>query len=243
MIRIPRAPALFLSCAAACAAACPALPPSLAAESTPTPDQVLKQLKEGNERYLTNVSKHARIDVERRVETAKKGQKPLSTVLGCSDSRVPVEIVFDQGFAEVFVVRVAGNICDTAELASVEYGTRYLGTPLLVVLGHSKCGAVDGAVSGARLEGSLPKLVAHITPAVEGVKRGHPELKGDALLDAAVDANVMHSIEEMLNNSGVLRERVRKGQLKVVGAVRNLKSGRVRWLGEHPRQKSLIERT
>jgi carbonic anhydrase len=186
MIRNPRALALLIACLA--------LPPVLAAESTPSPEQVLKQLKEGNERYLTNVSKHARIDVERRVETAKKGQKPLSTVLGCSDSRVPVEIVFDQGFAEVFVVRVAGNICDTAELASVEYGTRYLGTPLLVVLGHSKCGAVDGAVSGARLEGSLPKLVAHITPAERarpqgpaqgGRRRSRPEERPRALAGRA----------------------------------------------------------
>ncbi len=214
--------------------------PVTGAESTRTPAAVLQRLKNGNARYLTGISRHARIDVERRVETARKGQKPYATIVGCSDARVPTEVVFDQGFAEVFVIRVAGNVIDTAGLASVEYGAGYLGTPLVVVLGHSKCGAVDAAVSGAELAGSLPRLMDMIKPAVEKARHDNPELKGEMLLERAIEANVYHSMEELLRGSPVLRERVKSGRLKIVGAIRDLKSGRVRWLGELPNQAALL---
>jgi carbonic anhydrase len=220
------------------------LTPALSAtaiEPDRTPDAVLKRLQDGNDRYMKGTSKHERFDFARRVETAANGQRPYSTVLGCSDSRVPTEVVFDQGFAEVFVVRVAGNVCDTTELASIEYGTQYLGTSLVVVLGHSKCGAVEGAVSGKELDGSLPKLMEMIRPAVDNAKHDHPEAQGDALVDAAVDANVFHSMEVLLRNSKIIRSRIAGGQLKVVGAVRDIKSGRVRWLGEHPEQAALLK--
>jgi carbonic anhydrase len=211
------------------------------AETLTTPDAVLTRLKQGNDRYLTGVSEHRRIDVERRVETAKLGQKPLSTILGCSDSRVPVEVVFDQGFAEVFVVRVAGNVCDTAGLASVEYGVAYLGTPLIVVLGHSKCGAVDGAVSGAQLDGSLPKLMKMIEPAVAEARQEHPKAAHDELLDAAIEKNVFLTMKTLILDSPVLRKRMKNGQLQMVGAVRDLKSGKVTWLGRHPQEGELLK--
>lgn len=217
-----------------CALSAPAAP------ANRTPDAVLKRLKDGNSRYLKGLSLHKRIDVERRVETARNGQRPYATVLGCSDSRVPVEIVFDQGFAELFVIRVAGSVCDTAELASAEYGAQYLGTPLIVVLGHSKCGAVEGAVSDKELDGSLPKLMAMIRPAVDQAKRNHPNTRGDALVEAAVEANVYHSMETMLRDSQVLRDRINKHELKVVGAIREIDSGKIRWLGEHPNQAALL---
>jgi len=197
-------------------------------------------LQEGNARYVKGVSKHARIDAEKRMETATTGQKPYATILGCSDSRVPVELVFDQGFAELFVVRVAGNVCAEAELASIEYGVKYLGTSVVVVLGHSKCGAVDGAVSGAQLKGSLPKLMALIEPAVGKTRRDHPELKGEALLNAAIEENVYHSIEQIISGSPGLRDKMKSKELRIVGAIRDLKTGAVRWLGEHPNQTKLI---
>jgi len=212
-----------------------------AAETRLTPDLVLKRLREGNARYLTGISKHARIDIERRVETAKRGQKPYSTVLACSDSRVPTEVVFDQGFAEVFVVRVAGNVCDTAELASVEYGVEYLGTPLVVVLGHTQCGAVLAAVADKPLAGSLPKLVEMIRPAVEKARRDKPELKGDVLIELAIRDNVLQSMAELLRRSQVIRDKLKSGEIKVVGAVRNLRTGKVEWLGAHPNQAELIK--
>lgn len=210
------------------------------AETPLTPDQVIKRLKDGNDRYLTGLSKHTRIDVERRVETAKYGQKPLTTILGCSDSRVPTEIVFDQGFAEVFVVRVAGNVSGVDQLASIEYGTQYLGTPVLLVLGHSKCGAVEAAIAGKDLVGSLPNLVGKIQPAVKKVRQNHPDLKADPLLNECVKENVWNTIEEIFRKSPVVAERVRKNELKVVGAIREIKTGKVEWLGEHPQQKQLI---
>jgi carbonic anhydrase len=209
-------------------------------QSPPTPDQVIVRLKQGNARYLTGLSEHKRIDVERRVETAKYGQKPLTTILGCSDSRVPPEIVFDQGFAEVFVVRVAGNVSGEDQLASIEYGTQYLGTPVLLVLGHSKCGAVEAAIAGKELLGSLPTLVAKIKPAVKKVQDGHPDLAQDKLLDQCVKQNVWNTIEEIFRKSPLIVERVRKHELKVVGAVRDIKTGKVEWLGEHPEQTQLI---
>ncbi|HEY9785436.1 MAG TPA: carbonic anhydrase [Candidatus Obscuribacterales bacterium] len=213
--------------------------PSFAGDES-TPDGVMKRLKDGNQRYLTGISKHLRIDVQRRVETARRGQKPFSTILGCSDARVPVEIVFDQGFAEVFVVRVAGNVSDTAELASVEYGAICLGTPLVVGLGHSKCGAVEAALSGKELLGTLPKLAAQIKPATDKALREHKNASKDEILDAAVKENVFLSMENLIRRSEPLREKIKKGQLKIVGAVREIESGKVTWLGEHPQQAKLF---
>jgi carbonic anhydrase len=205
-----------------------------------TPEKALDELKQGNKRYVAGKSIHGRIDAQKRELTAAVGQKPIVTVLGCSDSRVPVELVFDQGFAQVFVIRVAGNVCGTAELASAEYGCKYLGTPLLVVLGHTKCGAVAGTVSGAALKGSLPKLVEMIQPAVDQARKESPKATGDELVELAVKDNVWHTISTLLKESPVLRRLVKDHKLMVVGAVRDLQSGAVTWLGEHPNQKSLL---
>ena len=106
--------------------------------TAPSPAEALTELKRGNGRYLEGVSKHPRIDPARRLKTAKKGQKPIASILSCADARVPVEMIFDKGFGDLFVVRVAGNVCDTAELASLEFGSLSLNNPLIVVLGHSK---------------------------------------------------------------------------------------------------------
>lgn len=221
--------------------ACQTVPVASAAiNDDRTADGVLKRLQEGNERYLTGKSLHRRFDPERRKETATNGQTPFTTVLGCSDSRVPPEVVFDQGFSDVFVIRVAGNVCGESELASAEYGTKYLGTQLLVVLGHSNCGAVAGTLAGKELSGSLPKLVAMIKPAVDKAAKAHPELKGDALLDAAVETNVHQSMEQLLKGSSVLRELVKTHKLKIVGAIRDLKTGKVRFIGELPDQAKLL---
>lgn len=195
-----------------------------------TADAVLKRLQAGNQRYMSGRSIHSRFDAQRRMETAEQGQKPYATVLGCSDARVPPEVVFDQGFADIFVIRVAGNVCGESELASAEYGTKYLGTQLLVVLGHSKCGAVDATVKGAELEGSLPKLVAMIEPAVEKTKREHPSLKDEALLNESIENNVRQTIDQVVKGSSVLRELVSSNKLKVVGAVRDITTGKIHWI-------------
>lgn len=195
-----------------------------------TPVDSLKRLKEGNLRYLAGKSIHPRFDSSRREKTAREGQKPIATILGCSDARVPPEMVFDQGFGDLFVVRVAGNVCAVAELASIEYGVKYLHTPLIAVMGHTKCGAVDGALSGASLRGSLPKLMALISPVTDQTKKAHPELKGDKLLEAAVEDNVRNSIAEILKSSPGLAQLVKEKKLIIVGGIRNIENGQVRWL-------------
>ena len=132
-----------------------------------SPEAAIQALKDGNARYITGKSSHPRIDPERRQATALEGQTPIAAILGCADSRVPPEIVFDQGFADLFVVRVAGNVCAMPELASIEYAVAVLKVPSIVVLGHTKCGAVDAAIKNGPLPGSLPALIKMIRPAVE----------------------------------------------------------------------------
>ncbi len=179
---------------------------------------------------MSGKSIHTRIDPVSRERTARYGQKPLATVLGCSDARVPPEIIFDQGFGELFVVRVAGNVCSTAELASVEYVVKYLKTPVVVVLGHTQCGAVQAAVAGGELKGSLPKLVAMITPAVDAAKAKSPKATGDQLMSAAIEANVRKSIKDILTNSPGLEQALRNKEVSILGAIRDIEHGGVTWL-------------
>jgi carbonic anhydrase len=222
----------ILSFALSLSIAAPALCRSAAEES-------LQKLKDGNARYLQGIQKYPKIDPVRRLKTATEGQKPIATILGCSDARVPVEAAFDKAFGDLFIVRVAGNVCQMAELASIEYGVNYLKTPLVVVLGHTKCGAVHAAASGGQLTGSLPKLVEEIRPAVETAGK-HPALSGDALAEAAIEENVWKSIEDLLKGSPSLRAAVKENKVLIVGAIRELKSGKVKWLGAHPAQNQLL---
>jgi carbonic anhydrase len=199
-----------------------------------TPQQVLEKLQDGNARYVAGKSVHANLDAARREETAKNGQHPTATVLSCSDSRVPVELLFDQGIGDVFVVRVAGNVCNVDEAGSIEYGVDHVGTPLLVVLGHTDCGAVKAAATHAELHGHVVPLVANLRPVIARLEKEHPDLHGIELVPAAVEANVRASIDNLLKMSHIVHDRVKAGKLKVVGAVYDLKSGKVRWLDEKP---------
>ncbi|MEE8451427.1 MAG: carbonic anhydrase, partial [Thermoguttaceae bacterium] len=209
-------------------------PLALASSDGPgiTPDAAIEQLKEGNQRFHTGESNHPRADAQRMEETAENGQNPFATVITCSDSRVPVERVFDQGIGDIFTIRVAGNVCDTDEIGSIEYGIDHLGTPVMVVLGHSGCGAVTAVVTGAELHGSIPPLVDNIGPAVEKAKLDHPDTHGKDLVPAAVEANVWQSIDDLFKRSPATRKRVEAGTLKVIGAVYHLDDGKVEWLGE-----------
>ncbi|MEZ4647289.1 MAG: carbonic anhydrase [Candidatus Eisenbacteria bacterium] len=205
-----------------------------------TADEAYDKLKEGNERFVTGKMLHPNYDRHHRFETAK-GQHPFVTVIGCSDSRVPIEVVFDQGIGDTFIIRVAGNVCDTDEVGSIEYGVDHLETPLLVVLGHESCGAVTAVVKKAELHGSIPALVDNIEPAVEHARKLHPRLSPDDLVPFAVRANVMQSIEDLLTRSDSVRERAKNHQVRIVGAVYDLETGKVSWLGEHPRMGSLLK--
>ena len=188
-------------------------------------DEALKRLVEGNKRFVGGKPRHPNQGARRRGEVAR-GQHPFAVVLGCADSRVPPEVVFDQGLGDLFVVRVAGNIADDAVVGSLEYAVEHLGARLIMVLGHAKCGAVAAAVEAAGKPGALPghvgSLVNPILPAVQEA-RGQP---GD-LLDNAVRANVERVVRRLQSSEPVLAEMVKGGKGKIVGARYDLGTGEV----------------
>lgn len=203
-------------------------------------DEALKLLKEGNARYVAGQSTHPRQGADRRADTVKGGQHPIATIIGCSDSREPLEILFDQGVGDLFVVRVAGNVAGPDELATVEYGVGHLGTPVVLVLGHTSCGAVTAAVQNAKVHGNLPFLINQIKPAVARAKTWSPTASGDDLLNKSIKANVWLTMENLLRKSHELREKVKKGQLLILGGIYDLNAGTINWLGQHPEQAKLL---
>jgi len=228
---------LILIVAAALAA------PSLAttAASGISADEALRLLKEGNARYVEGKLQHPRQDRGRRALTAAQGQHPLAAILTCSDSRVPAEIIFDQGIGDIFVIRVAGNVAATDEIGSIEYAVDHLAVPLVVILGHSQCGAVTAVLDDTKLPPNIADLVAPIKPAVDKAREANPDAAKDVLLKAAITGNVWQAVEDMLRQSPIIREKVRDNQVQVVGALYDLDSGQVQWLGPHPDQEKLVE--
>lgn len=192
------------------------------------PEEALRLLVEGNARYVSGDIRHKDFSVGREALVQK--QSPHTIVLGCADSRVPPELAFDQGRGDLFVVRVAGNSVDTGLLASIEYAVRFLGTRLVVVLGHSNCGAVDAAIKvvedDAKLPGHLPELIGELRPAVLAAK-GRP---GDKLANA-IRANVELNVAELAAAKPILAELVSSGRIRVVGGVYDLATGKVEFLG------------
>lgn len=205
-----------------------------------TAEQALMALKDGNSRFVVEASQSHHQGILRRCETFTNGQFPIATVLACADSRVPVEMIFDQGIGDLFVVRVVGNVADTDEIGSIEYGVGHLNTPLVVVLGHTRCGAVTAVVEGAELPGHLGHIVDNIRPAADLVRAHHPTLQGPAAVSATVTQNVWQSIEDLLTRSTDTADLVREGRVQVVGAVYDLHSGGVQWLGRHPHEATLL---
>jgi carbonic anhydrase len=195
--------------------------PGLAAAAD-TPDAALARLKTGNQHHVAHRYTHPHQTSVRQHELVA-GQHPIAVILSCSDSRVPPEVVFDQGLGDLFVVRVAGNVAGDHELASIEYAVEHLHCPLVVVMGHASCGAVTAAVEGGHAPGHLPQLLHEIEPAVEKA-RGMP---GD-LVANTVKANVNEAVAHV-RASPVLAEPLKSGALRVVGAVYSLDSGKVTW--------------
>jgi carbonic anhydrase len=193
------------------------------------PAEAWKKLEEGNARYAANKPEHAHQDAARRTETAK-GQKPFAAVLACADSRVGPELVFDQGLGDLFVVRVAGNVVDDTALASLEYAVKHLGVKLIVVLGHSKCGAVDAAVKQVKEDSHLGKLTGLIKDAIEQSKN----LPGDAVANA-IRANAQIMAQRLEKSGPVLKKAVTDGQIQIVPAVYDIESGAVNKV-EEPKQ-------
>jgi carbonic anhydrase len=199
----------------------PAAPP---AEAYLTPDEALKKLMSGNERYVRNAASRPDQTPARRTQLALS-QHPFAVILGCSDSRVAPEIIFDQGLGDLFVVRVAGNVIDDEGLGSLEYAVEHLHAPLIVVLGHTKCGAVTAAVSGEPAPGHIRAVVHALKPAVEATK-GQP---GDHV-ENAINANVQRVVDQLKNTKPILAEHIKMGTLKIVGGRYDLSSGTVELL-------------
>lgn len=204
-----------------------------ASSASVSPDEALKMLKEGNERFVAGKSIRPNSDVARLQETAK-GQRPFVTINSCSDSRVPPELLFDRGFGDLFIVRNAGNVSSTDEIGTIEYGVEHLGTRLVVVMGHTKCGAVTAVAKGEHVGGSIPKLVAPMVPAVTRVKAAHAGHSADEWINKAIVENVWEQVANILKKSPIVREMVLDGKVKIVGALYNVETGKVEFLGEHP---------
>jgi carbonic anhydrase len=200
-----------------------------------TPETALQSLREGNDRYVNWVPIHPRVSQSRRDQTAS-GQHPFAAILGCADSRVPPEILFDQGLGDLFDVRVAGNVAGPHEIGSLEYAVEHLDVPLIVVLGHTRCGAVSAALDGGEAPGSIPSLLEEIRPAVDQAHAAHPAGERDLLLTCAVEMNLWHSVEAMITQSAIIREKLSSGEIRVVGALYNIGTGHVELLGSHPQQ-------
>src|SRR6266700_2217944 len=191
------------------------------------PAEAIAKLKEGNGRYASGKLQHPGQTTERRAELTKD-QHPFAVIVSCSDSRVPPEIVFDQGLGDLFIVRVAGNVINDEGLGSIEYSVDHLGTRLILVLGHQSCGAVKAARETIAAKGKAPghiqSLVTAIKPAVEATVNGD--------LDATIKANVKHVADALRSSTPILKGKVDSGEMKVIGGYYNLDTGAVSFLDE-----------
>ncbi len=189
----------------------------------------LNRLKEGNARFVNGRARFPTVQKEVLAELAK-GQRPYATILGCSDSRVPPELLFDAGFGDLFVIRVAGNVLGPSIVGTLQYAGTHLHTPLFVVLGHEGCGAVAAAIAEkfheTRHSSRIALLLKNIGPALDNLDRNLPP---PALLSAAVEANVRWTVQELLATPEG-KARVRQGDVTLVGAVYDIATGRVRFL-------------
>ena len=192
--------------------------------------EALTRLCEGNRRFVSDVRGSAALVTQTRRSELAEGQEPFAIILGCSDSRVPAEIVFDQGLGDLFVIRVAGNIVASSQIGSVEFAAERFGTPLVVVLGHSRCGAVLATLEELmrpreKQSRNLRSIVDRIRPSVEGLLATELRHDSEALVRHAVRANIRASADQLRHGSEVLEELIQKGRVLVVGAEYSLETG------------------
>ena len=191
--------------------------------------EALARLKEGNARFIAGKARFQTVQKDVLAELTK-GQQPYATILGCSDSRVPPELVFDAGFGELFVIRVAGNVLGPSIMGTLQYAAAHLKTPLFVVLGHDHCGAVHAAIEsrfhGATHKSRIEVLLENILPALENLDGKQPP---ELLLESAVEANVRHTIRQLLDTPEA-RAKMSDSSMMLVGAIYDIESGTVRFL-------------
>jgi carbonic anhydrase len=201
--------------------------PAHSGQASVPPEEALSKLKEGNGRYTSGNLQHPGQTAERRTELART-QHPFAAILSCSDSRVPPEVVFDQGLGDLFIVRVAGNVINDEGLGSLEYTVDHLGTRLILVLGHQRCGAVDAARETIAAKGKAPghiqSLVTAIKPAVEATAKDD--------LETTIKANVKNVVQALRSSTPILKAEVDSRKIQVIGGYYNLDTGAVTFLDE-----------
>jgi carbonic anhydrase len=194
-----------------------------------TADEALKRLQEGNARFVAAEALHC--DMLEQVRSTAQQQAPFAVVLGCIDSRVPPELIFDQRIGDMFVARIAGNIASTDIIGSLEFATALAGAKLVVVLGHSECGAVKGAIDDAKL-GSLTSVLQQIRPALAKLNySGVPSSKDKALVQRVAEQNAKDAAMQLSQRSETMAALVRDKRLKIVSAMHDVATGRVAWFG------------
>lgn len=190
-----------------------------------TPQEALQHLKDGNKRFTDG--KRIPRDFTQQVVTTAQGQFPYAAIVSCIDSRVPAEIVFDQGIGDIFSARLAGNIIEQDMLGSLEFACKLAGSKLIVVMGHSSCGAIQGACDDVQM-GNLTALLDKIKPVVDSVHtKGERNSANDEFVEEVAEKNVLHGIKVIKEKSPILKEMLDKGEILIIGAMYNIKTGKV----------------
>jgi len=196
--------------------------------------QVYERLINGHKKFLNAEHVPQNVTSTRRVELGQCGQFPMATVLCCSDSRSDPALLFNCGLGDLFVIRVAGHIPAQDQVASCEFALKHVGTPLLVVLGHSQCAAVHAAVMGVKLSSNIERLVLKMKPLADMVRAKHPEATWLEVENMAIRENVIRCVGEVLAQSAVIRELIREEKAMIVGGVYDMESGNIEWIDEKP---------
>ena len=200
-----------------------------ASQDTMTPADALEDLREGNQRFLSNLRTHR--DLLQQVNQTRDGQFPFATILSCIDSRTSAELIFDLGLGDIFSIRIAGNVINDDILGSMEFACKIAGSKLLVVLGHSHCGAIKGACDHVQL-GNLSTLLNKIQPSVyvERVTRNDRTSKNEAFVERVAEIQVRRSVEAIVERSILIREMVEKGEIGLIGGLYSVETGAVTFL-------------
>jgi len=194
-----------------------------------TPEQAFDVLADGNKRFTGNLKVNR--DLLRQMDETATGQYPFAVALSCMDSRTSAELIFDQGIGDIFSIRIAGNVVNDDIIGSMEYACAAAGSKLIVVLGHTRCGAVKGACEHVKM-GKLTSLLNKIEPAIEKTAAAREHLPMHEYAEVVAQANVLHSMEEILERSSILRELYEEGKIGIVGGIYNIENGRVNFISK-----------
>jgi len=200
-------------------------------QSQISPRKALELLKEGNNRFVNNLKLHR--DLLEQVNDTRDGQWPFATILSCIDSRTSAELIFDQGLGDVFSIRIAGNVANTDILGSMEFACKVAGSKLIVVLGHSKCGAVKGACDHVEM-GNLTELLSKLQPAVyeEQQTQGDRSSKNGQFVENVAEINVKRTVKSIIQRSFILEQMIENGEIGIIGAMYNIETGMVEFYHE-----------